>query len=195
MSNAPIILHTPFTEHSARALHAGEAVLLSGTILTGRDAAHARLVALLARGEPLPMALRDAIIFYVGPTPPPPGRPIGAAGPTTAGRMDAYAPQLIAECGLRGMIGKGARSEAVRQACCAYGAVYFGAIGGLGALLGRCVTASEMLAYPELGPEAIYRLTVEHFPLLVVNDTHGHDAYAEGRAQYAQRADAECRTR
>lgn len=178
-------LHTPFTEAVARTLRVGEQVLLSGSILTGRDAAHQRLVALLDRGEPLPVSLKDEILFYVGPTPAPPGRPIGAAGPTTAGRMDAYAPRLIAECGLRGMIGKGVRSPAVREACRRYGAVYFAAIGGLGALLGRCVTAAEVVAYPELGPEAIYRLTVVDFPVFVINDTYGGDAYAEGRARYA----------
>lgn len=185
MSESPIRVQTPLTESAARALRAGQAVLLSGTILTGRDAAHRRLVELLDRGEPLPVSLRDAILFYVGPTPAPPGLPVGAAGPTTSGRMDAYAPRLIAECGLRGMIGKGARSAAVRQACREYGAVYFGAIGGLGALLGQCVTAAEVIAYPELGPEAIYRFTVSDFPLLVVNDMVGGDAYAAGRAAYA----------
>ena len=172
-------------EAIARALRAGDRLLISGDMLTGRDAAHRRLVELLDRGEPLPVALQDAIIFYVGPTPAPPGRPIGSAGPTTSGRMDAYAPRLIAECGLRGMIGKGARSSAVRQACIEYGAVYFGAIGGLGALLGRCVLAAEVVAYPELGPEAIYRLTVQNFPVVVVNDAVGNDAYIEGRKRFA----------
>ncbi|HEY3379265.1 MAG TPA: Fe-S-containing hydro-lyase [Armatimonadota bacterium] len=186
MKATPTLLQTPLTAEGARALRAGEHVLLSGVILTGRDAAHRRLIELLDRGEPLPVALRDAVIFYVGPTPAPPGRPIGSAGPTTAGRMDAYAPRLIAECGLRGMIGKGARSAAVRQACQEHDAVYFGAIGGLGALLGCCVTTAEIVAYPDLGPEAIYRLTVENFPLVVVNDCYGGDAYADGRRQYTQ---------
>ncbi|HEX2948096.1 MAG TPA: fumarate hydratase C-terminal domain-containing protein, partial [Armatimonadota bacterium] len=122
MSDNPNKIITPFTENCARSLHAGEQCLLSGTIYTGRDSAHRRLVELLDRGEPLPISLRDAIIFYVGPTPAPPGRPIGSAGPTTSGRMDAYAPRLIAECGLRGMIGKGARSAAVTQACSEFGA-------------------------------------------------------------------------
>ena len=186
MTAQPIRLETPFREATARSLHAGAPALISGTLLTGRDAAHRRLIELLDRGASLPISLEDAIIFYVGPTPAPPGRPLGAAGPTTAGRMDAYAPRLIAECGLRGMIGKGARGPAVRQACVNWGAVYFGAIGGLGALLGRCITAAEVVAYPELGPEAIYRVTVKDFPVTVVNDTFGHDAYEEGRARYAR---------
>lgn len=174
------------TEAVARDLRAGETVRLSGTILTGRDAAHRRLVETLDRGEPLPVSLTDQVIFYVGPTPAPPGWAIGAAGPTTAGRMDAYAPRLIAECGLRGMIGKGRRREPVRQACRDYGAVYFGAIGGLGALLGQCVVEAEVLAYPDLGPEAIYRFVVRDFPLVVINDTVGGDFYAAGRAQFAR---------
>jgi len=190
MTRQATTLTTPFTDTAARALRAGDAVLLSGTILTGRDAAHRRLMELLDRGEPLPISLRDEIIFYVGPTPPPPGCPIGAAGPTTSGRMDAYAPRLIAECGLRGMIGKGARQAPVRQACRDHGAVYFGAIGGLGALLGRCVTTANIVAYPDLGPEAIYRLTVRDFPLVVVNDAHGGDAYLAGRALFSTDAAA-----
>jgi len=182
-------LETPLTEGVACELRAGDAVLLSGVILTGRDAAHRRLIETLDRGESLPVSLTNQIIFYVGPSPAPPGRPIGAAGPTTAGRMDAFAPRLIAECGLRGMIGKGARREVIRQACRDYGAVYFGAIGGLGALLGQRVTDAEVLAYPDLGPEAIYRFTVRDFPLIVVNDTMGGDYYSAGRALFARSAE------
>jgi fumarate hydratase subunit beta len=185
MATQPIPISLPLTEAAVRALRAGDSVRLSGTLLTGRDAAHRRLMALLDAGAPLPVSLAGETLFYVGPTPAPPGRPIGAAGPTTSGRMDAYAPRLIAECGLRGLIGKGLRAEAVRQACIDYGALYFGAIGGLGALLGRCVTAAEVVAYPDLGPEAIYRLTVEDFPVIVINDTVGGDAYVAGRARYA----------
>jgi fumarate hydratase subunit beta len=181
-------LKTPLTEAVARALRAGEAVLLFGAILTGRDAAHRRLVETLDRGEPLPVSLADQVIFYVGPSPASPGRPIGAAGPTTAGRMDAYAPRLIAECGLRGMIGKGTRRETVRQACRDFGAVYFGAVGGLGALLGQCVTDAEVLAYPDLGPEAIYRFIVRDLPLMVINDTVGGDFYTAGRARFVRSA-------
>lgn len=186
MAMEPISISLPLTEETVRALRAGNSVLLSGPLLTGRDAAHRRLVALLDAGEPLPVSLAGETIFYVGPTPAPPDRPIGAAGPTTSGRMDAYAPRLIAECGLRGMIGKGMRSDAVRQACVEYGAIYFGAIGGLGALLGRCVQSAEVVAYADLGPEAIYRLRVQDFPAIVINDTLGGDAYLEGRARYTK---------
>ena len=185
MSLQSIPLTTPLTETAARGLRAGERVLLSGVLYTARDAAHRRLIEALERNEPLPVTLTDQVIFYVGPTPAPPGYPLGAAGPTTAGRMDRYAPRLIAASGLRGMIGKGVRQEAVRTACREYGAVYFGAIGGLGALLGQCVRAAEVVAYADLGPEAIYRLTVEAFPAIVVNDTVGGDAYAAGRARFA----------
>jgi fumarate hydratase subunit beta len=186
MATQPIPVSLPLTDDAVRALRAGDSVRLSGALLTGRDAAHRRLVALLDAGEPLPVSLAGETIFYVGPTPAPPGRPIGAAGPTTSGRMDAYAPRLIAACGLRGMIGKGIRAEAVRRACVEHGAIYFGAIGGLGALLGCCVTSAEVVAYPELGPEAIYRLTVVDFPAIVINDTVGGDAYVDGRARYAR---------
>jgi len=188
-AHSPHILKTPLTEDVARELRAGDTVLLSGEVLTGRDAAHRRLIETLDSGEPLPVSLADQVIFYVGPSPAPPGHPIGSTGPTTAGRMDAFAPRLIAECGLRGMIGKGARREIVRQACSDFGAVYFGAIGGLGALLGQRVTEAEVLAYPDLGPEAIYRFTVRDFPLIVVNDTMGGDYYAAGRARFTRSAE------
>lgn len=177
----------PFTADVARTLHAGDELLLSGEMFTGRDAAHRRLLELLECGAALPVDLRDAVIYYVGPTPAPPGRVIGSAGPTTAGRMDRYAPRLIAECGLRGMIGKGQRDAAVRQACQQYNALYFGAIGGLGALLGQCVRTAEVIAYPELGPEAIYRLTVENFPVVVVNDVYGGDLYQSGREKFTHK--------
>ena len=186
MPTEPIPVQLPLSIATVRALRAGDSVLLSGPLLTGRDAAHRRLAALLDAGEPLPVPLDGETIFYVGPTPAPPGRPIGAAGPTTSGRMDAYAPRLIAACGLRGMIGKGIRSDAVREACRRHGAIYFGAIGGLGALLGNCVRSADIVAYPDLGPEAIYRLMVEDFPAIVINDTLGGDAYREGRACFAR---------
>jgi len=182
----PTHLCAPCAERVARTLHAGERVLISGTIVTGRDAAHRRLISLLDAGEPLPVELTDQIIYYVGPTPAPPGFPIGAAGPTTAGRMDAYTPRLIAECGLRGMIGKGQRRPEVRDACRTYGAVYFGAIGGLAALLSRCIITADIIAYPDLGPEAMYRLQVCNLPVIVINDTYGNDCYQEGRERYAQ---------
>lgn len=184
----PKILQIPFTTKVARSLHAGDELLLSGEMFTGRDAAHRRLVELLDQGVALPVDLRDAVIYYVGPTPAPPGRVIGSAGPTTSGRMDKYAPRLIAECGLRGMIGKGQRDATVREYCQQYNAIYFGAIGGLGALLGQCVRTAEVIAYPELGAEAIYRLTVENFPVVVVNDVYGEDLYLAGRAKFTRKS-------
>ena len=168
---------TPFTHEAARALRAGDQVLLSGTVWTGRDAAHKKLVALLEEGKPLPMELQDQIIYFVGPCPAPPGKPIGSAGPTTSGRMDAYSPVLIARCGLTGMIGKGNRSAAVVEAMKQYGAVYFGATGGAGALIARRIRTCEVIAFPELGPEAVHKLTVEDFPLVVAIDALGNSLY------------------
>lgn len=170
-------LSTPLSETAARELQAGTLVRLSGVIWTGRDAAHKRLVALLEAGKTLPVDLRDQFIYFVGPCPPPPNFPIGSAGPTTSGRMDAYSPRLIAECGLRGMIGKGQRSMEVIAAMKQYGALYFAATGGAGALIARCVKKSEVMAFPELGPEAIYRLEVEDFPLVIAIDCYGNSLY------------------
>ena len=172
-----IRITTPFTVENARALRAGDQVLLSGTVWTGRDAAHKKLVALLEEDKPLPMELQDQIIYFVGPCPAPPGKPIGSAGPTTSGRMDAYSPVLIARCGLTGMIGKGNRSAAVVEAMKQYGAVYFGATGGAGALIARRIRTCEVIAFPELGPEAVHKLTVEDFPLVVAIDTLGNSLY------------------
>jgi fumarate hydratase subunit beta len=186
----PIRLTTPLTEEVARSLKAGDRVLLSGVIYTGRDAAHKRLFDLLRAGKELPVDLRDQVIYYVGPTPAKPGRVIGSAGPTTSGRMDAYAPLLISQ-GLRGMIGKGLRNQAVIDAMKEYGAVYFGATGGAAALLARRIKSAEIVAYEELGPEAIRRLVVEDFPVIVVNDSHGGDFYREGVKKYERiRADS-----
>ena len=182
-TSAPHRLQTPLTGACARSLRAGEQVLLSGDILTGRDAAHRRLIETLDRGEALPVALADQIIFYVGPTPPPPGAPIGAAGPTTAGRMDAYAPRLI-ELGLRGMLGKGKRSPEVIDAMKAHGAVYFGAIGGAAALLSKCITACEIVCYEDLGAEAIRKLTVKDLPATVIIDTEGSNLFEIGVQTY-----------
>jgi fumarate hydratase subunit beta len=189
MSNADNIIHitTPLTKEAAVSLKAGQQVLITGIILTGRDAAHKRLIAALDAGEKLPVDLDGMIIFYVGPTPALPGRPIGSAGPTTSGRMDAYAPRLIKEIGLRGMIGKGVRNAEVQSACQKYNAVYFGTIGGLGALLGKCVETAEIAAYDDLGPEAIYRLKVKDFPAVVINDCHGGDGYELGRHAYEKK--------
>jgi len=180
---ATVKLTTPLTESVARGLNAGDMVELSGVIYTARDAAHKRLMDCLEKNQPLPFELAGAVIYYVGPSPAPPGRPIGSAGPTTSGRMDAYAPRLIA-LGLRGMIGKGGRSPEVVEACKKHGAVYFAGLGGAGALMAQCVKSSELVAYEDLGPEAVRRLTVEAMPLVVINDARGRDLYAEGRKQY-----------
>ena len=182
MSNM-IRLQAPLTDQDVAGLRAGDTVLLSGVIYTGRDAAHKRLYELLQSGKPLPMDIRGQVIYYVGPTPAKPGQIIGSAGPTTAGRMDAYAPLLI-EHGLKGMIGKGKRSEAVKDAMKRHKAVYFGATGGAAALLSRRIKKAEVVAYEDLGPEAIHRLEVEDFPVIVINDIHGGDLYEEGAEIY-----------
>ena len=158
-------------------LQAGEAVRISGVIYTARDAAHRRLVELLDVGEPLPFELEGAVIYYCGPTPAPPGRPIGSAGPTTSSRMDAYAPRLHSE-GVRATIGKGPRSGAVRAALQEHGAVYLVAVGGAGALLAQHIVTAELVAFEDLGAEAIRKLTVEDFPAIVAYDAHGRSAFA-----------------
>jgi len=181
----PIALTTPLTDEDVAKLSIGDRVLLSGTVYTARDAAHKRLVQLLHDGEPLPFDLQGQVVYYVGPSPPKPGRPIGAAGPTTSYRMDAYAPELMAR-GLKGMIGKGARNDAVKEAMGRYKTVYFAAIGGAGALMARSVLSAEVIAYPELGPEAVRRLEVKDLPLIVANDVRGGDLYEEGVKAYAR---------
>ena len=178
-------LKAPRSRADLEPLEAGDTILVSGTIYTGRDAAHKRLVEALNRGEDLPFDPEGQIIYYVGPSPAPPGRIIGAAGPTTAYRMDPYAPALMAQ-GLRAMIGKGKRTEAVKAALLEHGAVYLGAIGGAGALLGRSIKEVEVIAYEDLGPEAVRRLRVEDFPAVVVNDLAGRDLYQEGQNMYAR---------
>ncbi|MCI7028134.1 MAG: Fe-S-containing hydro-lyase [Eubacteriales bacterium] len=179
------VLHTPLSREDARALRCGESCLITGTIYTARDAAHKRLCELAAKGEPLPFDIEGAIIYFVGPTPAKPGQVIGSAGPTTSYRMDAYSPALIA-LGQTGMIGKGKRGEAVVDAMRRYGAVYLGAIGGLGALLGKCVKKAEVIAYPDLGAEAVRRLEVENFPVVVVIDSEGNNLYELGRRAYLE---------
>ncbi|MCI8610280.1 MAG: Fe-S-containing hydro-lyase [Firmicutes bacterium] len=174
---------TPLTAEVSRELKCGEHVLISGIIYTGRDAAHKRLIELVERGEKLPIDVKDAIIYYVGPAPAKPGQVIGSAGPTTSYRMDAYAPTLL-DMGLKGMIGKGKRSEEVVEAMKRNGAVYFGAIGGAGALLAKCIKKAEVVAYEDLGAEAIRRLTVENLPAVVIIDSQGKNLYEEGKAQY-----------
>ena len=170
-------LKTPLTVDTVRTLKAGDEIRLTGFIWTGRDAAHKKLVALLDAGEALPVDLKDQIIYFVGPCPAPPDRPIGSAGPTTSGWMDAYSPTLIARCGLTGMIGKGGRSAAVVDAMKQYGAVYFGATGGAGALIAKKIKSCEVIAFPELGTEAIHKLYVEDFPLVVAIDADGNSLY------------------
>jgi fumarate hydratase subunit beta len=184
-SEQVIRLRTPLAEADVVRLRAGDRVRLSGTLLTGRDAAHKRLCELLDQGKPLPIDLGGQVIYYVGPTPPRPGMVIGSAGPTTGGRMDAYAPRLMA-LGLKGMIGKGHRSQPVRDAMRQYRAVYFGAVGGAGALLSRFIKSAEIVLYEDLGTEAIRRLVVEDFPVVVVDDVHGNDLYEEGVKRYAR---------
>ena len=175
----------PITREAARTIKSGEACLLSGVIYTARDAAHKRLVELAEKGEPLPFEIKDATIYYVGPTPAKPGAVIGSAGPTTSYRMDAYTPQLL-KLGLNCMIGKGRRSDAVRQAMQEYGAVYLGAVGGAAALIARSIKSAEVLAYEDLGTEAIHRFTVESFPAIVLMDAHGGNLYESGPAQYRE---------
>lgn len=166
----------PLTEETIADLHAGDMVYITGTIYTARDAAHKRMAETLDRGEELPLSLQGNIIYYMGPSPAREGRVIGSAGPTTAGRMDSYTPRIL-DLGLKGMIGKGRRSEEVKRAIVRNGAVYFAAIGGAGALLSKSITAAEVIAYEDLGTEAVRKLTVENFPAIVVIDSAGHDMY------------------
>ena len=184
MSTEVIRLTAPLSDPDAERLRAGQQVLISGIIYTGRDAAHKKLVELLDRGEELPVDLNGQIIYYVGPAPAKPGRVIGSAGPTTSGRMDAYTPRLLA-AGLKAMIGKGARSEEVKEAMKKYKAVYLAAVGGAGALIARSIKKARVVAYPEQGAEAVFELVVEDFPAIVVNDVWGGDLYLEGRKKYA----------
>ncbi len=174
---------TPLSDEVVAQLHAGDSVLISGTIYVARDAAHKRLVAALEAGQPLPFDVRGQIIYYMGPSPAKPGRPIGSAGPTTSYRMDPYTPALL-EAGLKGMIGKGNRGDEVRAALVHWRAVYFASIGGAAALIAQAVRAAEVIAYPELGPEAVQRLEVEELPAIVINDIYGGDAYEMGKAAY-----------
>lgn len=178
-----IRITTPLTKEQALKLKAGDSVLITGTILAARDAAHKIMVETLDRGEQLPVDFTDQIIYYVGPSPAKPGNPIGSAGPTTSGRMDAYTPQMI-EQGLRGMIGKGYRSKEVMDSMKQHGVVYFAAIGGAAALIAKSVKKYEVLAYEDLGPEALAALTVEDFPAIVIIDTEGNNFYEIGQKPY-----------
>ena len=181
-----IPITAPLTHEEARKLKSGDSCLLSGVIYTARDAAHKRLCELVAQGKELPLEIKDSIIYFVGPTPARPGEVIGSAGPTTSYRMDAYSPTLIA-LGQTGMIGKGKRSDEVVAAMKEHGAVYFGAIGGCGALLSQCIKKAEVIAYEDLGAEAIHRLEVENFPVVVIIDSQGNNLYETGRAAFLNR--------
>jgi len=173
----------PLTEATAKDLRAGDSVLISGTIYTGRDLAHKKLFDAIQAGEKLPFELAGAVIYYVGPSPAKPGKVIGSAGPTTSYRMDAYSP-LLMEHGMRGMIGKGNRTKPVLDAMKQYGAVYFAAVGGAAALIAKTIKQARVIAYEDLGPEAVRELAVEDFPAIVINDTYGGDLYEQGVAKY-----------
>jgi len=178
-------VNLPLTDSIVKDLKAGDSLLLTGTLYVARDAAHKKMVAALDRGDTLPFDIRRQVIYYLGPSPARPGRVIGAAGPTTSARLDGYTPRLLA-AGLKGMIGKGVRSAAVKEATKKYRAVYLAAVGGAGALLARHIVRSEVVAYADLGPEAVLRLEVGDFPVTVVNDIYGGDLYEQGRAKYRQ---------
>ena len=181
-----IRLYTPLSDADIETLHAGDRILLNGTIYTARDEAHKRLITLIDSGKSLPIDFSGAIIYYVGPTPAPPGKVIGSAGPTTSVRMDSYAIKLLEYAGVKGMIGKGERSQEFRDACKLYKSIYFAASGGIAALLSRHIKTSEIILYEDLGTEAIRRLEVIDFPVIVVNDIYGRDYYESGRKKYAK---------
>jgi len=183
-------VQVPFDKETIERLRAGDMVLISGILYGARDAAHKRLVEALARGEPLPVNLEGRVIYYVGPAPAKPGHVIGPAGPTTSGRMDPYTIPLL-ECGLKGLIGKGYRSPEVKAALVKHRAVYLAAVGGAAALLAQRIQASRVLAYSDLGTEAIYELLVQDFPAIVVNDIYGGDAYVSGRDSYLSASSAQ----
>ncbi|MBE5776774.1 MAG: Fe-S-containing hydro-lyase [Clostridiales bacterium] len=181
----PKHVKVPLSREDALSLRAGDSCLLTGVIYTARDAAHKRLCELVEKGQALPIDMEGAVIYYVGPTPAKPGQVIGSAGPTTSYRMDAYAPTLI-KLGLRGMIGKGKRNEDVINAMKAHGSVYFGAIGGCGALLGKCIKKADIVCYEDLGAEAVRRLEVENLPVVVIIDAEGNNLYESGRKAYLE---------
>lgn len=179
-------IQTPLTDQTIKGLKAGDRVLLNGIIYTGRDAAHGRLVEMMEKGEKLPIEIEGQTIYYVGPCPAKPGRVIGSAGPTTSGRMDAYAPTLM-EKGLKGMIGKGVRNREVVDSIIKNKVIYFAAIGGAGALLAEAIKEAQVVAFDDLGPEAIYKLRVKDFPVTVVIDSKGNDLYTIGKEEYEQK--------
>ena len=178
-------IEAPLSDEEVLSLKAGDNVLISGVIYTARDAAHKKLIELMDKKETLPLDLQGQIIYYVGPTPAKPGQVIGSAGPTTSGRMDKYTPRML-ESGMKACIGKGLRNQAVKDALKEHKGIYFAAVGGAGALLSKKIKKCEVVAYPELGAEAIHRLEVEDFPATVINDAHGNDLYAKGAQAYAR---------
>lgn len=185
VGNMDKYVKVPLSDEDARSLKSGDYVYLTGTIYTARDAAHKRMQEALEKGEALPMEMKNNVIYYMGPSPAREGRPIGSAGPTTASRMDRYAPELL-DLGLKGMIGKGKRSQAVVDAIVRNGAVYFAAVGGAGALLSRAITSSEVIAYDDLGTEAIRKLMVRDFPAIVVIDAEGNNLYETAVKEYSE---------
>lgn len=178
-------INAPISDEDAKSLHSGDYVYITGTIYTARDAAHKRMAEALAAGEPLPIDMKNNIIYYMGPSPAREGRPIGSAGPTTASRMDKYAPDLL-DLGLKGMIGKGKRSQAVIDGIVRNGAVYFAAVGGAGAILSKCIKKSTVIAYDDLGTEAIRELEVENLPVVVVIDSEGKNLYETAIKEYCR---------
>jgi len=176
-------IETPVTDEIIAEMRAGDRVFITGTLYTGRDSAHKKLIELVNEGKELPIDVKGQFIYYVGPTPARPGKPIGSAGPTTSYRMDSFAPTLHA-LGLKGTIGKGSRSEEVKQALKEHKAVYLAAVGGAGALISKSIEESEVIAYPELGPEAIRKVKVKDFPCIVINDMYGGDLYQEGKQEF-----------
>jgi fumarate hydratase subunit beta len=184
MDTNQLILKTPLSALVAASLHAGDCVLLTGTVYAARDAAHRRFKALIEKGDKLPVDFSGQVLYYCGPTPAKPGRPTGSAGPTTSGRMDVYTPQLLEAFSLRAMIGKGARSGAVIDAMKKHGSVYLAAVGGAGALIARTVKSSKTVCFEDLGPEAVFCMEVEDMPLIVAIDSKGNDLYKDGPANY-----------
>ena len=178
-------INAPISDEDAKSLHSGDYVYITGTIYTARDAAHKRMAEALAAGQPLPIDMKNNIIYYMGPSPAREGRPIGSAGPTTASRMDKYAPDLL-DLGLKGMIGKGKRSQAVIDGIVRNGAVYFAAVGGAGAILSKCIKKSTVIAYDDLGTEAIRELVVENLPVIVVIDSEGNNLYETAIKEYSR---------
>ena len=178
-------INAPISDEDAKSLHSGDYVYITGTIYTARDAAHKRMAEALAAGQPLPIDMKNNIIYYMGPSPAREGRPIGSAGPTTASRMDKYAPDLL-DLGLKGMIGKGKRSQEVIDGIVRNGAVYFAAVGGAGAILSKCIKKSTVIAYDDLGTEAIRELEVENLPVIVVIDSEGNNLYETAIKEYSR---------